>query len=93
MNFLTGKIKNWSVEQRRDQLYIAGEVYNHPLANDGDSIFTSAIVGASMDGRAVITQSGSIYALCGDPDPVFWVACPSNNVDIWLTEVFKEEMK
>ena len=73
------RIENWSVngednpyvppEQQRVCLY--GEVYGHPAFPDGHVVLTSAIV--HVEGRKVITRSGSVYTLGTiHPDYLKW---------------------
>ena len=47
-------------------IQLAGAVYGHSRYEDGHRISTSPI--REVDGRRVVTQSGSTYLL-GDPDP------------------------
>jgi len=50
-----------------------GNVYGHPLFDDGEEITTSSIEGAQ--GGRVRTRSGSVYEL-GDPHPDYLKAYP-----------------
>jgi len=69
-------LKEWSVlfTNRMEDPYkppeiytrcISGKVYGNPNFNDGDEVVTSKI--HKVQGRIVITHSGSVYELVGDP--------------------------
>jgi len=44
---------------------VAGKVYDNPKFQDGTEVVTSRI--HKVQGRIVITRSGSVYELVGDP--------------------------
>lgn len=48
---------------------MAGTVHGHPRKPDGSRVTTSRIV--RVEGRRFWTESGSEYAIVGDPDPRF----------------------
>jgi hypothetical protein len=49
-------------------LRICGEAYGHPKSQDGQYVRTSSVV--QVDGREVITRSGSVYRL-GKINPLY----------------------
>ena len=73
------RLKNWAIgsdghaymapEQIRLSAY--GEVYDNPKFEDGTTIRTSDI--EKSEGRDLLTKSGSVYRLEGDPDPDYLV--------------------
>lgn len=67
------KLENWSVVETSKDIYkpkeqydyrLTGRVYNHEKFHDGESIFTSRLIGKI--GEKIKTSSGSIFEL-GEP--------------------------
>ena len=64
------KIENWSIVSTSDpytppelsRVRLHGNVYGHPVFDDGRSIVTSGIVGMD-ENNGIITESGSVYTL------------------------------
>ena len=64
----TPQLENWVVIDHNGQQCLAGDVFFHPLFDDGNNITTSSVVGKR--GSFVITRSGSKYLL-GVVDPQY----------------------
>lgn len=70
-------LKNWKIKSVIDEylapelrrIWVSGAVYNHKKHSDGKRISTSFIIDA--DGTKVLTSSGSVYQLEGDPHPEY----------------------
>ena len=86
-------IRNWLL-LTEEQVYtgvlepgvrISGFVHQHPSYNDGDWIITSKVV--SINGRSLITQSGSHYYLSGRPSKDWESFLLANNFPIFLGEI------
>lgn len=61
--------------------HLIGVTYGDPRAADGRHVTTSPIV--SADGKLVVTQTGTVYAL-GEPDPAYLAFLRSENIPIDL---------
>lgn len=81
------KLENWSVRIGNSDPYtapecaprrISGEVYGHPVFDDGEVITTSDIV--EVKGRKVTTHN-SVYKL-GAPAPAFVEWCKANGCHV-----------
>lgn len=77
-------IRNWYVAKRIGfylapevvQPKIGGQVYGHPIFADGKDIVTSTI--ARVNGREIVTNTGSIYVLDGEPCSDYLRWCNEN---------------
>ena len=63
------ELKNYKITTRfsrthkKEMEYAEGNVYNDNRFEDGEYIYTSAIVYRSKDGKEIKTTSGSMYVL------------------------------
>lgn len=59
-------LKNWKVvSKNKSGMLLAGEIYGSNLYKDGEYIVTSQV--KKTIGRVIITASGSVYKLEGEP--------------------------
>ena len=61
-----GTIREWAIMLDHGKPYVSGLVFDHPTFPDNTLIYTSNIVG--VNGKQVVTTSGSCYELEGPPN-------------------------
>lgn len=58
-------LKNWKLKKEDGQLFVTGNIHNHPDYEEGELITTNAV--KKYRNELIITDSGSEYLL-GDTD-------------------------